>query len=77
MNKRALLCFRQVRDTPYFSAYFIGDCRYRMFCVILFMKNLSASSGMLFSHFNYFNQNRRALILDSFFAQLAIVFAIV
>ena len=37
MYDRLLLYFRLARLTPYFSAYFIRDCRYAMSCVILLL----------------------------------------
>lgn len=43
MNDRAQLYFRLAAFTPYFSAKFIRDCRYFMFCVILFMQEMLLS----------------------------------
>ena len=46
MYDRLLLYFRLARLTPYFAAYCIRSCRYRMTCVILlFMKNGAAFGG--------------------------------
>ena len=40
--------FRLARLTPYFSAYFIRDCRYAMSCVILFFMKDAAPSFCTF-----------------------------
>ena len=42
MYDRLLLYFRLARLTPYFSAYFIRDCRYLISCVILAMKGMAS-----------------------------------
>ena len=50
MYDRLLLYFRLARLTPYFSAYFIGDCRYAMSCVILLlMKDMAPSRQVVCS----------------------------
>ena len=42
------------RLTPYFSAYFIRDCRYAMSCVILLlMKDMAPSHQVVVRNFNF------------------------
>ena len=86
MYDRLLLYFRLARLTPYFSAYFIKDCRYAMSCVILLLMRdmvsfqrvvvwqLNFNSWDPISHTFLFNCPRCIVVLHlAFFMVLAYI----